>query len=63
MMTRPFRKQRYRWGDNIEMEFKQIRFASVDWIKTTWSEVQWKCLLKTLMPFWVQRVANLIFTS
>jgi hypothetical protein len=28
------------------MGFKQIRFASVDWIKITWNEVQWKYLLK-----------------
>ena len=60
---RPFRKHRYMWGDNIKMEFKQIKFAIVDWVKITWNEVLWKYLLKTLMPFWVQRLANLIFTS
>jgi len=49
MLTRPFREHRYRWVDNIKMGFKQIKFASVEWIKITWNEVQWKYLLKTVM--------------
>jgi hypothetical protein len=46
---RPLGKTRHRWMDNINMDFREIGWDSVDWIDTTQDRDQWRALLNTVL--------------
>jgi hypothetical protein len=50
---RPLRRPRRRWGDNIRVYLKQIRWKDVDWIHLTQDKDQWQALVSMVMNLWV----------
>jgi hypothetical protein len=46
---RPLGRPRYRWEDNIKMDFKEIGIGGANWIWLTQDRVQWRDLVNTVM--------------
>jgi hypothetical protein len=46
---RPLGKPRRRWEDNIKMDFREIGFGDVDWIRLAQDRDRWRALVKTVM--------------
>jgi hypothetical protein len=60
---RPFRKSRYRWKNNIMVDFKETGREGVDWILMAQDRVQWWAFVNMVMNLCVPyRVGN-FFTS
>lgn len=38
---RPFARRKFRWRNNIEMDHKEIRWKTADWIHLAHNRVQW----------------------
>jgi hypothetical protein len=47
--SRPLRRPRRRWEDNIEMDLKEIGFGDVDWIHWAQDRDRWRALVNTVM--------------
>jgi hypothetical protein len=39
--NKPLERQRHRWEDNIQMDFKETGCEDVDWTHVTQDRVQW----------------------
>jgi hypothetical protein len=47
--TRPLRRPRRRWTDNIKMDLREIGWDVVDWIELAQDRDQWMALVNTVM--------------
>jgi len=43
------KKPRRRWEENIKVDFKEIRYEEVDWIRVALDRFQWRNLVYTVM--------------
>jgi hypothetical protein len=50
---RPLGKRRYRRGDNIKMELREIGWGCMDWIDLAEVRDQWRALVNMAMNIWV----------
>jgi hypothetical protein len=46
---RPLGRPRHRWEDNIKMDFKEVGFESMDWIKLAQNRERWRALVNAVM--------------
>jgi hypothetical protein len=49
--TRPLRRPRRRWVDNIKMDLREIGWGGMDWIDLTLDRDKWRTLVNTVMKF------------
>jgi hypothetical protein len=42
-------RPRRRWADNIKMDFREIEWNCMDWIKLAHDRNQWRALMNTAM--------------
>jgi hypothetical protein len=50
-----------RWGDNIKMDFGEIRLRGVQWILVAQGRNQWRALVNTVMDLGIpQKVENFL---
>jgi hypothetical protein len=47
--SRPLRRPRRRWKDNIKMDLREIGFGDVDWIRLAQDRDRWRALVNTVM--------------
>jgi hypothetical protein len=45
----PLGRHRCRWEDNIKMDFREIGWGVMDWIRLTQGRDQWSDLVNTVM--------------
>jgi hypothetical protein len=48
---RPLGRPRLRWEDNIKMNFREIGWGGMDWIRLAQDRAQWRALVS--MVIWV----------
>ena len=46
---RPFGRQRYRWEDNIKMDFQEVGCGGMDWIELAQDRDRWRALVNPVM--------------
>jgi hypothetical protein len=46
---RPLGRHRCRWEDNIKMDFGEIGFDGMNWIRLAQDRVQWRAFVNTVM--------------
>jgi hypothetical protein len=46
---RPQGRLRYRWEDNIKMDFREIGFGDVDWIHLAQDRDRWQAVVNMVM--------------
>jgi hypothetical protein len=46
---RPIGRPRYRWVDNIKMDFGEIEWGGMNWIDLAQNRDQWKILVNTVL--------------
>jgi ribosome biogenesis protein Nip4 len=47
--SRPLRRPRRRWEDNIKMDLGEIGFGDVNWIHLAQDRDRWRVLVNTVM--------------
>jgi hypothetical protein len=47
--TRPIRRPRRRWDDNIKMDLREIGWSGMDWIDLDQDRDQWRALVNKVM--------------
>jgi hypothetical protein len=47
--TRPLRRPRRRWIDNIKVDMLEIRLSFVDWIGLAQDRYRWRALVNSVM--------------
>jgi hypothetical protein len=47
--TRPLRRPRHRWLDNVKMALREIGWDGIDWIDLAQDRNQWGTLMNTVM--------------
>jgi hypothetical protein len=48
---RPLGRPRRRWEDTIRMDFREIRWVSMDWFHLAQDRDQWRALVNTVIKF------------
>jgi hypothetical protein len=48
---RPLGRRMHRWEDNINMNFKEIEYGVLAWIRLTHGKAQWRAVVNTVMNF------------
>jgi hypothetical protein len=46
---RPLGRPRYRWEDNIKMDFREIGIDGTNWIRLAQDRIQWRAFVNTVM--------------
>jgi hypothetical protein len=46
---RPLERLRRKWVDNIKMDFREIKWDSMDWIDLAQDTDQWRALVNAVM--------------
>jgi hypothetical protein len=46
-------RSRYRWDNNIKMDFQEAEQGDMDWIAVTWDRDIWWVLVNVVMHLWV----------
>jgi hypothetical protein len=47
--TRPLRRPRHRWEDNITPDFREVECGRVDWIALSRDRDRWRALVNAVM--------------
>jgi hypothetical protein len=50
---RPLGRTRYRWMDNIKMDYTEIGWDGMNWIYVAHNRNQWRTLVNAVMNLWV----------
>ena len=48
---RPLGGRRYRWGDNLKMDLKEVGWGGIDWIAVAQDRDRWRSLVCVVMSF------------
>ena len=52
-MERDYLQDRYRWEDNIKMDFHEMGYGDVDWIALAQDKDRCRVLVNAVMNLWV----------
>jgi hypothetical protein len=50
-VERPLIGPRHGWGNNIQIDFKEIWWGSMDWLDLSQDRVLWRALVNTVLNF------------
>jgi hypothetical protein len=50
---RPLGRPRYRWVDNVKIDFGEIGWDGVDWIGLAQNSNRWRAFVNAVMILWV----------
>jgi len=53
LMERDYLQDRYRWEDNIKMDFHEMGYGDVDWIALAQDKDRCRVLVNAVMNLWV----------
>jgi len=59
----PRGRPRRRWKDNINIDFQELVFESMYWIKLPQDRNKWQALLNAVMNLWVSGIAGNFLTG
>jgi hypothetical protein len=48
-LKRPLRRPRFRWEDNIEINFQEVECGGLDWIGLAQDRERWRALVNSVM--------------